>query len=144
MVLQTIGGKTNFDGGYYQPLNDGSFHVYDMLSQFKGTAQTQASLDAYMRMMRNGTSGATGSGNLTGTGGTSTTPSNYFDSDEFKSFKQLSLDLAQKAEDRDHRLMDRAAIKRNQEYQRNYREASNLFNAGQSISYSPSGQAGGL
>lgn len=70
--------------------------------------------------------------------GTSTTK-NYFDSDEYKSFKQLSLDLADKNEARDLRLMDKAAIKRNQEYQRNYSEASGLFNAGQSIGYSPRG-----
>lgn len=65
---------------------------------------------------------------------TSTTK-NYFDSDEFKSFKGLSLELADKAETRDLRLMNEARNKRNQEYQRNYNEASNLYNAGQSHGY---------
>jgi hypothetical protein len=80
---------------------------------------TNAALDNYMKYLSNN--------------GTSTT-TNYFDSDEFKAFQGLSYDLANKAEERDLRLMDKAAIKRDQEYDRNYRQASNLYNIGSKTS----------
>jgi vesicle coat complex subunit len=125
-----ISGAKFFDGGYYAPNGANGYNVYDSSDTLRNTV-AHDSLNEYIDFLKKNQSANTGDGN-------------YFNSDEFKSFKQLSLDLAQKAEDRDQRLMDRAAVKRNEEYQRNYREASNLFNAGQSISYSPRGQASGL
>jgi hypothetical protein len=82
-------------------------------------ATTDAALDNYMKYLsKSGTS----------------TKTNYFDSDEFKAFQGLSYDLANKAEERDLRLMDKAAIKRDEEYDRNYLQASNLYNIGSKTS----------
>lgn len=127
--MSLISGATFFDGGYYAPKDvygTTAFDVYDSSDMLRKTVASD-SLNGYIDFLKK----------------EQATPSpsadNYFNSDEFNSFKDLSLDLAQKAEDRDARLMNQASVNRNREYQRNYKEASNLFNAGQSIGYSPRG-----
>ena len=135
--METIQSGTKFFDGYYAtPYNirykkDGpttsGYYVYDKSGKLINSTASD-SLDSYINFL----SGKNASGN---SASSSTNSSNYFQSDEFKAFKDLSLELAQKAEDRDLRLMNEARNKRNQEYQRNYNEASSLYNAGQSYGY---------
>jgi hypothetical protein len=129
--MSIISGASFFDGGYYAPRTISGITAYDVYDSSDVLRKTVAgdSLDGYIDFLKKEQS--TSNPNA----------ENYFNSEEFKSFKNLSLELAQKAEDRDRRLMDQAAVNRNKEYQRNYNEASGLFNAGQSIGYSPRGRS---
>lgn len=126
--MANITSDTKFFDDYYAKPNKDfttgrttSWNVFDKSGSFV-TSTASNSLDSYINFLSKNASNGTNS-------------SNYFQSDEFKAFKDLSLELAQKAEDRDLRLMNEARNKRNQEYQRNYNEASNLYNAGQSYGY---------
>lgn len=127
--MSLISGATFFDGGYYAPkVVDGTtaFDVYDSSDMLRKTVAGD-SLNGYIDFLKKEQATPNPSSE------------NYFNSDEFKEYKNLSLELAQKAEDRDARLMNQASVNRNREYQRNFGEASGLFNAGQSIGYSPRG-----
>ena len=93
--------------------------IFNQSGDFLGSADSQAALDNYITYL---------SDNPTGT--TSATNENDFNSEEFTEFKKLSLDLADKSEARDVRLMKQAAIERDKEYTRNNTRANDLFNIG--------------
>lgn len=112
-------------GWYRQFLNDGDSNfveadIFNQTGGFVGTADNQAALDNYLDYL---------SENPTGTG----SQDNSFNDQEFAEFKDLSLELADRSEQRDMRLMDNAFDLRNREYQRNNARASNLYNIGNNV-----------
>ena len=112
---------------YYSSTNPfGEADVYDETGKVLNTLKSQAGLDSYLNYLSENPDVKANS------------PDDFFNSEEFASYKDLSIELAQRAEDRDLRLMDNAAQRRNEEYKRNRNQAMGSYGIGSITGYNPS------